>query len=118
MAISLLTEAEAEPANDPDGSCKAQLVALVEKYRDEFAFARQGFLPSDAYVVAEHRRSAVQAALTVIRDYEASAKGGDGALPDSPSGGGSNTMINIQQKEVRRGKNKGSDKPVKNADNR
>lgn len=94
MSTSLLLEAEAKLTTDSDGSYKAQLIALVEKHRDEFAFARQGFLPPDEYEVAVQMESAVEAALAIIRDYEPPLKD-DGTPADDQAGGVMNTMVDI-----------------------
>jgi hypothetical protein len=80
MSTSLLLEAKTKLEADPEGAYKTQLIALVEKYRDEFALVRQGFLPPDEYDVAVHMESAVETALAIIRDYEPTAKQGD-AIP-------------------------------------
>ncbi|MEJ2643246.1 MAG: hypothetical protein P8010_27215 [Desulfosarcinaceae bacterium] len=47
-----------------------RLVARLEKYRDEFALARQGLLPPEEYQVAEEMEAAVAAAVAIVRAYE------------------------------------------------
>lgn len=77
MSTSLLLDAKDKLEADREGTYKAQLTALVEKYHGEFAFAKQGFLPPDEYEVAVHMESAVEAALSIIRDYEPPLKEDD-----------------------------------------
>ena len=70
MSASILLEAEAQLSSDQDGSYKGQLIPLLEKYRDEFVFARQGFLPPEEYEVTVHMEGAVEAAMAVVKVYE------------------------------------------------
>ena len=70
MSTSLLLDAEAKLAADQDGSYRARLLARLEKYRDDFALARQGLLPPEEYQAAEEMEAALSAALAIVRAYE------------------------------------------------
>lgn len=93
MSTSLLLEAENKLAADHDGSYKAQLITELEKYRDEFALARQGFLPPDEHKVAEEMEAAVTAALTIINVYEPAKS--DSAPDLAPTSSAFSPMTNI-----------------------
>lgn len=70
MSLSLLLNPEDKLIADEDGSYKAQLIQLLENYRDDFAFARQGFLPPEEYEVAEQMELAINVALEIIKRYK------------------------------------------------
>jgi hypothetical protein len=70
MSTSLLLDAEVKLSTDQDGSYRSQLMARLERYRDEFALARQGLLPPEEYQVAEEMEAAVAAALDIVSTYE------------------------------------------------
>ena len=87
---------ETRLADDVDGSYKAQLISLLESHQDEFASARQGFLPSDAYEVATRMEKAMQAASSFIRDYEpVFDREEDAAAMNNSADGIWNTRINV-----------------------
>jgi hypothetical protein len=70
MTDSLMKDAEARLASDADGSYKAQLIELMEKYENEFAQSKQGFLPPDEYEVVEHLEVAVKAAISIVKAFD------------------------------------------------
>jgi hypothetical protein len=90
MSTSLLLDAEAKLAADQDGSYRARLVARLEKYRDDFALARQGLLPPEEYQVAEEMEAAVAAALAIVRAYEPVRN-----TPASGSGNAFDPVMNV-----------------------
>lgn len=70
MANLLLLDAEDKLQSDQDGIYKNQLMELLNKCRDHFAIARQGFLPPEEYNMAASMEAALDAALAIIRDYQ------------------------------------------------
>jgi hypothetical protein len=92
-STSLLLDAEKKLAADPDGAYRAQLIGLLEKFRDEFALAKQGLLPPDEYQVADNMEAAVTAALAVVRFYESDGDPSSSGLP--ANSGVANIPINV-----------------------
>ena len=93
MPNSLLLEAEAQLKADHDGSYRTQLIEFLNERREQFATARQGFLPPEEYDVAESMETALAAALAIIRDHQpADALG---MQDEGPATAGTGPMINV-----------------------
>jgi hypothetical protein len=70
MSTSLLLNIEDKLIADEDGAYRAELIQLLEKYRDDFAFAKQGFLPQDEYELADQMELAINIAVETIKRYK------------------------------------------------
>lgn len=67
MPASKLLDVETKLSSDYDGLYRAMLIEELERYRDEFAFAKQGLLPPDEHEVAEEMANALEAAITIVK---------------------------------------------------
>jgi hypothetical protein len=94
MPNSLLLEAEAKLKADQDGSYRTQLMEFLNERREQFATARQGFLPPEEYDVAESMETALAAALAIIRDHQPPADALD-MSDEVPAAAGTGPMINV-----------------------
>jgi hypothetical protein len=70
MTDSSLLDSEARLAADHDGSYRAQLIETLRKHQNEIALAVQGFLPPEQYEAAEHLILSLEAAISVLVDYQ------------------------------------------------
>jgi hypothetical protein len=70
MTDATMLESMDKLDSDHDGSYRTQIISQLEKYRDEFAVAKQGLLPPDDFEVVDHLEKAIRSAISIVKDYQ------------------------------------------------